>query len=165
MCRAAEIAGNTKCWIGQGCIIARNGTVLVEAFNETLKGEEFCQEFRNKHKNKKHDIHCNCGNEGCSRKKLELSGGRGLEVSCSVHAEADAIAKAAREGISVESATMYVTSFPCLICMRSIVAAGIKKVVYMNDFYKPHHKELFKKNGVTVNKIPEGKVWKDSERI
>ncbi|KKU06573.1 MAG: ComE operon protein 2, partial [Candidatus Magasanikbacteria bacterium GW2011_GWA2_45_39] len=55
-------------------------------------------------------------------------------------------------------ASMYITSFPCLICMRAIVAAGIKKVIYMNDFYKPHHMDLFTKNRVKVKQIAEDKV-------
>ena len=49
MRRTAKIAGNTRCWIGIGCVIAKSGKILVEAWNETLPGEEFCQEFR-KHK-------------------------------------------------------------------------------------------------------------------
>jgi len=161
MRRAAKIAGNTKCWIGIGCVIAKGGKLISEAWNETLEGEECCQEFRNKHKNKKHDIHCNCGNEGCSRKKLKLSGGRGLEVLCSVHAEINAIANAARKGIKIDGSVMFVTSFPCLICMRAIIAAGIKKIVYMNDFYKPHYLEMLGKNGVEVKQITEKEVWKE----
>ena len=97
-------------------------------------------------------------NEGCIRHDLSLSQGKEIEKSCSIHAEVNAIAKAARQGIAVSGASMYITSFPCLICMRAIVAAGIKKVIYMNDFYKPHHMDLFTKNRVKVKQIAEDKV-------
>ncbi len=163
MRRAAKIAANTRCWIGQGCVIAGDGKILVEAWNETLPGEEYCQEFRNLKikkglalRRKARPYH---HNEGCIRHELKLSGGKDAEKVCSVHAETSAIAKAARRGIKIDGATMYVTSFPCLICMRSVIAAGIKKVVYMNDFYKPHHLELFKKNNIKVERIPEDKIW------
>jgi dCMP deaminase len=92
-------------------------------------------------------------NEGCIRHELGLLQGEEIEKVCSIHAEALAIAKAAKNGVSLDGATAYVTSFPCLICMRSIVAAGIKKVFYMNDFYKLHDMELFEKNGVEVEQL------------
>ncbi|MBI2309356.1 hypothetical protein HYU89_00470 [Candidatus Collierbacteria bacterium] len=163
MRRAAEIAGNTKCWIGIGCVIAKDGQIISEAWNETLKGEEYCLKFRNREVKKGPLPLGEAGpyqNRGCVRHDLGLSQGKEIEKACSVHAEVNVISKAARQGIKVEGATMFVTSFPCLICMRSIIPAGIKKVIYMNDFYKPHHLELFKKNRVEVKQIPENIVWK-----
>ncbi len=46
------------------------------------------------------------------------------------HAEANAIAWAARKGIQLEGSTMYVTLSPCLSCAKLIVNAGIKKVIF-----------------------------------
>ena len=100
-------------------------------------------------------------NAGCVRHDLGLSQGKEIEKSCSVHAETNAIATAARRGIKIDGATMYVTSFPCLICMRAIVAAGIKKIVYMNDFYQPHHLKLFSENEIDIQQIPETEVWEN----
>lgn len=162
MRRAAIIAKNTQCWIGIGCVIEKNGKVLVEAWNESIPGEPYCFEFR-KHRalkglalpGKARPSH----NEGCIRHDHDLSQGKDIEKVCSIHAEANAIAKAARKGIPLDGATMFVTSFPCLICMRSIVAAGIKKVFYMNDFYKPHDLKLFEKNRIEIQQIPEHSVW------
>ena len=169
MRRAAKIAANTQCWIGIGCVIAKKGKFLVEAWNETLPGEEFCREFRNRGLKKGPALRRKAGpyhnNEGCIRHKLKLSGGKDAEKVCSVHAEVNAIATAARRGTAVSGASMYITSFPCLICMRAIVAAGIKKVIYMNDFYQPHHEGLFRENGIEIEKIPEEKVWGNRERI
>ena len=165
MRRTAKIAGNTRCWIGIGCVIAKSGKILVEAWNETLPGEEFCQEFR-KHKIEKGPaLRCKAGpyhnNEGCIRHKLKLSGGKDAEKVCSIHAEVNAIAKAARQGIKIDGATMFTTSFPCLICIRAIIAAGIKKVIYMNDFYQPHHLKLFSENEIDIQQIPETEVWEN----
>lgn len=47
-----------------------------------------------------------------------------------VHAEANAIAQAARRGARTEGATMYVTHAPCWPCFKLIVNAGIKRVIY-----------------------------------
>jgi len=47
-----------------------------------------------------------------------------------VHAEANAIAQAARHGARTDGATIYVTHLPCWPCFKLIVNAGIKRVVY-----------------------------------
>lgn len=161
MRRAATIAGHTKCWIGIGCVIAKNGNILVEAWNETLKGEEYCQTFRDAHRGRSSESEDRPqNNAGCVRHDLGLSQGKEIEKACSIHAEANAIALAARKGISVRGATLFVTSFPCLICLRTIIASGIKKIVYMNDFYKPHSLEMLKKNRVKIEQITEEEVWR-----
>lgn len=161
MRRAATIAANTQCWIGLGCVIAKNGHVLAESWNKTLDGEEYCQKFRELSKKdgpsrKDRPLEANVG---CVRHDLGLSQGKEIEKCCSIHAEALAISECAKKGISTTSATLYVTSFPCLICLRSIIAAGIKKIFYMNDFYKPHHIEMLQKNGMMVKQILEKDVW------
>lgn len=76
---------------------------------------------------------CNCAVNGCRRVKLygENSKQHRLPSDCdSVHSEVDAIAKAAKMGVKIGGATIYVTRYPCEACARAIVAAGIKKVIY-----------------------------------
>ncbi len=164
MRRAAEIAGKTKCWIGIGCVITKDGKVLAEAWNETLKGEEYCQDFRNRRINKGLALRRKARPyTGCIRHELKLSGGREPQLVCSIHAEILAIIRSAKNGKQLFGSTIFVTSFPCLICIRAIIAAGIKKVVYMNDFYKPHHLEMLKMNGVKVERITESKVWEEEK--
>ena len=46
-----------------------------------------------------------------------------------IHAETNAIGRAARRGCSTEGATAYITHLPCLPCAKVLIAAGIKKVV------------------------------------
>lgn len=52
-----------------------------------------------------------------------------LEFGRVVHAEMLALSEAVRHGISTADATLYCTTFPCHICAKHIVAAGIKRVV------------------------------------
>lgn len=47
-----------------------------------------------------------------------------------VHAETNAIAQAARRGVSVDGATAYVTTFPCFTCFKLLVNAGVVRIVY-----------------------------------
>ena len=51
-----------------------------------------------------------------------------------VHAEQNAIADAARRGISVEGATAYITHFPCISCAKILAAAGVKSIKYHFDY-------------------------------
>ena len=51
-----------------------------------------------------------------------------------VHAEANAVAQAAYRGIATAKATMYVTTFPCLVCFKQAVNAGIERFVFVEPY-------------------------------
>jgi len=69
-----------------------------------------------------------------------------LEFGRMVHAEMFAITEAARRGMAVKDATLYCTTFPCHMCARHIIAAGIKSVVYIEPYPKSMAKELYPKS-------------------
>jgi dCMP deaminase len=51
-----------------------------------------------------------------------------------VHAEQNAIADCAKRGVVCAGATAYITHYPCIICVRILLAAGIKSIKYINDY-------------------------------
>lgn len=59
-----------------------------------------------------------------------------IEFQRPVHAEMAALVNALRHGTAVSGGTLYVTAFPCHICAKHILAAGIKKVVYVEPYPK-----------------------------
>jgi deoxycytidylate deaminase len=69
-----------------------------------------------------------------------------LEFGRMVHAEMSAVTDAARRGLPVLGATLYCTTFPCHMCARHIIAAGIKQVVYIEPYPKSLAKELYRKS-------------------
>ena len=71
-----------------------------------------------------------------------------------IHAEINAILQCAKFGVPTEGAEIYVTHFPCLNCCKSLIQAGIKKVIYAKD-YKNHSfaLEMFEQSGVTVEHV------------
>lgn len=73
-----------------------------------------------------------------------------LEFGRSVHAEMAALMDAARRGVSVKGATLYCTTFPCHLCARHIIAAGIERVVYIEPYPKSRAKQLHK-DAITVD--------------
>ena len=65
-----------------------------------------------------------------------------LEFGRMIHAEMSAICDAARGGRSIRGATLYCTTFPCHMCAKHIVAAGIKRVVYIEPYPKSYAEQL-----------------------
>ncbi|HTS41476.1 MAG TPA: anti-phage dCTP deaminase [Xanthobacteraceae bacterium] len=65
-----------------------------------------------------------------------------LEFGRVIHAEMSAIADAARLGLPTLGSTLYCTTFPCHICAKHIVAAGLDQVVFLEPYPKSYAKEL-----------------------
>jgi cytidine deaminase len=59
-----------------------------------------------------------------------------LEYGRIMHAELAAIVEAARRGVAIDQTTLYTTTFPCHMCARHIVGAGIERVVYIEPYPK-----------------------------
>jgi deoxycytidylate deaminase len=66
-----------------------------------------------------------------------------LEFGRAVHAEMSALSEAAQRGISVEGGSMYSTTFPCHLCARHIISAGIKRVIYIEPYPKSLAQDLY----------------------
>ena len=66
-----------------------------------------------------------------------------LEFGRIVHAEMAAITEAARRGIAVAKSRLYSTTFPCHMCARHIMAAGISEVIYIEPYPKSLAKDLY----------------------
>lgn len=97
-----------------GCLIARNGRILSIGYNGSSPGEEHCD-----------DAGCLMENGHCIR---------------TTHAEANAIAFAARHGIAVEDALLYVTGWDvgsCPTCKKLAKAAGIRGIISDSEINIP----------------------------
>ena len=70
-----------------------------------------------------------------------------------LHAEANAISKVAKSGNSSQGATLYVTASPCIECSKLIIQAGIKRVVYKDEYRLTDGIDLLRRAGVEVEKI------------
>lgn len=81
-----------------------------------------------------------------------------IEYGRSVHAEMAAITDAARRGISIQDCTLFTTTFPCHLCARHIVSAGIKRVVYIEPYPKSMTKKLYKDSIVVDGRCETGNL-------
>jgi deoxycytidylate deaminase len=80
------------------------------------------------------------------------------EFSRPVHAEMAALIDAARRGVSVDGHSMYVTTFPCHNCAKHIIAAGIRRVVYLEPYPKSRAQGLYREEITLDEKEEVGKV-------
>lgn len=64
------------------------------------------------------------------------------EFSRPVHAEMATLIDAARRGVAVDGHSMYVTTFPCHNCAKHIIAAGLRRVVYLEPYPKSRARSL-----------------------
>jgi dCMP deaminase len=92
-----------------GAVIVRDKTILSTGYNGSIRGAPHCTE-----------VGCLMENNHCVR---------------TVHAEANALVQAARHGVLLEGAEIYVTASPCFSCFKLIANAGIR-VVYYGEFYR-----------------------------
>jgi dCMP deaminase len=67
---------------------------------------------------------------GCEHVSIVRDG----HEQATVHAEQNAIADCAKRGVSCQGCTAYITHYPCVICCRILLAAGITEVKYIHDY-------------------------------
>jgi len=96
-----------------GGLMVLDRQILVTGYNGSMPG----------------DLHCL--DEGYCFKRSQEKKGRGKYDFCRAsHAEANMLAQAAKKGISIEGATLYVTLMPCYTCTKQLAVAGIKSAIY-----------------------------------
>lgn len=70
-----------------------------------------------------------------------------------LHAEANAITKVAKSGNSSDGATLYVTAAPCIECSKLIIQAGIRRVVFRDEYRLTDGVDLLTRAGIEVEKV------------
>jgi len=84
----------------------------------------------------------------CRRKELNTPSGQRHEICRAIHAEENALLQASYFGISAKGSTLYVKCTPCSYCTKSILSAGISRVVYEEDYPDDLAKELREESGI-----------------
>jgi len=125
---AREVATRSTCDRKHvGAVIVRDKTILSTGYNGSIRGLRHCDEAG-------HEME----NDHCVR---------------TIHAEANAIVQAARNGVRIEGAEIYVTASPCYECFKMIANAGIT-AIYYGEFYRDeriiHHA---KEAGITLTHL------------
>ncbi|MBF0507901.1 MAG: cytidine/deoxycytidylate deaminase family protein [Deltaproteobacteria bacterium] len=84
-----------------------------------------------------------CLDTGCLRAESNIPSGERHELCRGLHAEQNVIIQAAYHGISIRDATLYSTTFPCSICAKMLINAGIKIIYYQQGYADKLSQEMF----------------------
>jgi len=133
---AKIVASRSTCLRRQvGAVIVKDNHILSTGYNGAPKGFKHCDEV------------------GCIREKLKIPKGQRHELCRGLHAEQNAIIQAAVFGVSIKGATIYTTHFPCSVCMKMLVNAEIKEIVYLNDYPDELAKKILEESNIKVRKL------------
>lgn len=107
---AGEVATRATCDRRRvGAVIVRDRMILSTGYNGSIRGMPHCDEVGHLMEND----HC----------------------VATIHAEANAILQAARNGVRIEGAELYTTASPCWSCFKMVVNSGIRRIYY-GAFYR-----------------------------
>jgi len=116
-------------------IVNRKHEIVATGYNGVVRGAPHCLDI------------------GCIKDEKNIASGTGHEICPAVHAEQNALIQAGRNSLDC---TLYVNAFPCKICARLIVNAGIKKVVTSGEYTDEEGLDILKNGGVSITHIRLG---------
>ena len=126
---AKEVASRSTCDRKHvGALIVRDKTILSTGYNGSIRGMPHCDDIGHIMENN----HC----------------------VATIHAETNAILQAAKNGVMIDGAEVYLTASPCWPCFKILANAGIKKIYY-GEFYRAERIfDVAKKIGIELINIP-----------
>lgn len=128
-----EVQNSKEWWRQVGCVLYKEDTIIESAHNSytpsnmtaEIDGDIRSQAYR----------------------------GTSIEIANAKHAEATAIAIAARKGNSLEGASCLVSTFPCPVCAKLLVDAGIKKVYFVDGYAVADGLMILESEGIQVMRV------------
>ncbi len=119
-----------------GAVIVRDKNILATGYNGAPAGLPHCTDV------------------GCLVYQSRTPTGE-IEENCyrTIHAEINAIAQAAKNGVSIRGADIYVTHTPCIHCLKVLINTGIKRIFYEKEYKLHTVQELLHAADVVLQKV------------
>ncbi len=134
MARANALSTKSSDWWRRvGAVLVKDGKVILESFNSHVPSE--------------HAPYAH----GDPRDVVQA--GTSPEISTVLHAEQRLIVEAAKQGISLQGASIYTTVFPCAMCAKMIAYSGIGKCFYASGHASLDGEAVMRANGVELIKV------------
>jgi dCMP deaminase len=99
-----------------GAVMVKDKRILATGYNGVPRGLAHCLDV------------------GCLRDRLKIPSGERHELCRGLHAEQNAIIQAATSGTSIEGCILYSTHYPCVLCMKMILNASIREVIFAEGY-------------------------------
>lgn len=110
-----------------GAVLVRDKRILTTGYNGSPPGLPHCT-----------DVGCLMVDGHCVR---------------AIHAEQNAIIQAALHGIDLRGSTCYVTASPCVHCAKMLIAAGVERIVYLDEYTEQLGREMAEQAGVVMERF------------
>lgn len=122
-------------WRQIGAVLVKDDKILFRSHNRHLPSSQHLAAFGDPRSN--------------------FDAGEHQDIYTSIHAEADIIAQAAKQGVPVAGASLYVSTFPCSNCARLLTQAGIKKLCYAKGYSRLDAEDILTRAGVEIVLVKE----------
>ncbi len=116
-----------------GAIIVKDKRILATGYNGAPKGMKHCSEV------------------GCLREDEEVPPGERHELCRGIHAEQNAIVQAAAFGVPIQGSVLYCTHFPCVLCAKMLINAGICELIARETYPDDLSVEMLREAGIRIS--------------
>ncbi len=120
-----------------GAVIVKDKRILSTGYNGAPRGLPHCLDI------------------GCLREKLKIPSGERHELCRAIHAEQNAVVQAATSGVNIDGGTIYTTTFPCSLCSKIIINAGIVRIVCRDGYPDDLSRQMLREAGMHVDLMLE----------
>jgi dCMP deaminase len=125
-----------------GAILVKDKHILSTGYNGAPKGLKHCSEL------------------GCIREDMNIPSGHRHELCRGLHAEQNAIIQAAVFGVSIKDSVLYCTNTPCVVCVKMLINAGVKEIVYSGDYPDDLAKKMINESNIKIRNLNKKKpIW------
>ncbi len=115
-----------------GAVLVKDNRILCTGYNGAPSGLRHCLEI------------------GCLRDKMGIPSGERHELCRGLHAEQNIMVQAARHGVVVADSYLYCTTFPCVICAKLLINAGITAIFYVQGYPDNLTRDMLEEAGISL---------------
>ncbi len=135
-----HVASRATCDRGKsGCVVVRDHRILATGYVGSPPGLPHCDDAGH-----------------LMKKVIDEDGTERMHCVRTVHAEQNAFAQAARYGIAVDGATVYVKMEPCRVCAMLMISVGIQRVVCRKKYHAAQEtRDMFTKAGIALEVLED----------
>ena len=135
ICRVVA-EGSTCTRAEVGAVIVKDRTILATGYNGSPAGMPHCSEV------------------GCLVTTSTTPDGT-TEENCfrTIHAEINAIAQSAKNGVSISGSAIYITHSPCIHCLKVLVNVGIRRICFERPYKLDRVQEMVDKSGIELHQV------------
>ncbi len=131
-----------------GSVLTKDNHILSTGYNGSPAGIKHCISEKDLH-----TVDFTNQYHICFREKNNIPSGEQLDRCYGIHSECNCIIQAARNGTSTIDSVLYCTTKPCIICLKILINAGVKEIIYHEDYNDSLSDQLMQECNILFKKV------------